>query len=130
MAQPPARPNPDTRDIHSAIDAEIAKLQQAKAVLSEDSTVKRRAGRPAKVLPTGYNSVGAKTAKLAQRPEKGRTMSAAGRARIAAAQKGSVGKVEKDCEEGERVPRKSYRVQFRKESRHRERSPSTTGERG
>jgi len=77
----------DTRDILLAIDAEIAKLKQAKAILSEGSTAKRRPGRPAKALSTGYNSVGAKTAELAQRPKKRRTMSAAGRARIAAAQK-------------------------------------------
>jgi hypothetical protein len=77
----------DTRDILLAIDVEIAKLQQAKAILSEGSTAKRRPGRPAKALSTGYNSVGAKTAELAQRPKKRRTMSAAGRARIAAAQK-------------------------------------------
>jgi len=77
----------DTRDILLAIDAEIAKLQQAKAILSEGSTAKRRPGRPAKALSTGYNSVGAKTAELGQRPKKRRTISAAGRARIAAAQK-------------------------------------------
>jgi hypothetical protein len=77
----------DTRDILLAIDAEIAKLQQAKAILSEGSAAKRRPGRPAKVLSTGYNSVGAKTGELTQRPEKRRTMSASGRARIAAAQK-------------------------------------------
>jgi hypothetical protein len=77
----------DTRDILLAIDAEIAKLQQAKAILSEGSIAKRRPGRPAKVLSTGSNTVGAKTGELAQRPEKRRTMSSAGRARIAAAQK-------------------------------------------
>jgi hypothetical protein len=70
----------NTQDILLAIDAEIAKLQQAKAILNEGSTAERRPGR-------AVNSVGAKTAKLAQRPEKRRTMSAAGRARIAAAQR-------------------------------------------
>jgi hypothetical protein len=77
----------NTRDILLAIDAEIAKLQQVKAILNEGSTVERRPGRPAKVSSIERNSVSAKTAKLAQRPEKRRTMSAAGRARIAAAQK-------------------------------------------
>jgi hypothetical protein len=77
----------NTRDILLVIDAEIAKLQQAKAILNEGSSGKRRPGRPAKPLSTGYNSVGVKTTALDQRLKKRRTISAAGRARIAAAQK-------------------------------------------
>ena len=77
----------NTRDILLAIDAEIAKLQQAKAILNEGSTGKRRPGRPAKPLSTGHNSAGVKTAALDQRRKTRRTISAAGRARIAAAQK-------------------------------------------
>jgi hypothetical protein len=77
----------NTRDILLAIDAEIAMLQHVKAILSEGSTVERRPGRPAKALSTGYNSAGAKTMALDQRRKKRRTISAAGRARIAAAQK-------------------------------------------
>jgi hypothetical protein len=44
----------DIRDILLAIDAEIAKLLGTKAILS--------------ALSTGYNSVGVKTAELAQGP--------------------------------------------------------------
>lgn len=77
----------NTRDILLAIDAEIAKLQHAKAILNEGSTGKRRPGRPAKPSTTGYNSVGVKTTAPDQRRKKRRTISAAGRARIAEAQK-------------------------------------------
>ena len=65
----------DTNDIVLEIDAEISRLQQARALLSStDTTVKRKPGRPAGTsLP--------KTAKAAH------TMSAEARAKIAAAQK-------------------------------------------
>jgi hypothetical protein len=61
----------------SDIDAEIARLQQARALLS-GSDVKRKPGRPIK----------------AAKPKK-RTMSAEGKARIAAAQKARWAKARK-----------------------------------
>jgi hypothetical protein len=71
----------NTFEIVSALDAEIARLQVAKSILQGiGATAKRGPGRPAKsqapldLLPTA-------------KPSKSRTMSAAGRARIAAAQK-------------------------------------------
>lgn len=67
----------NTDQILSAIDAEIAKLQQARALLNgytEPAAIKRGPGRPKKVAaPTAVASK--------------RTMSAEGKARIAAAQK-------------------------------------------
>jgi hypothetical protein len=77
----------DIRDILLAIDEEIEKLQQAKAILDAGSTGKRRPGRPAKPFSTGHSSVGVRTTALDQKRKKRRTISAAGRARIAAAQK-------------------------------------------
>jgi hypothetical protein len=65
--------------IITEIDAEIARLQQAKDLLN-GTTNKRSPGRPA--------------AHIASAPTK-RTMSAAGRARIAAAQKARWAKVKK-----------------------------------
>jgi hypothetical protein len=67
----------NTNEILSAIDAEISKLQQARSILgsySEPLSIKRGPGRPKK------------TAVLAKIVAK-RTMSAEGKARIAAAQK-------------------------------------------
>jgi hypothetical protein len=65
--------------IITEIDAEIARLQQAKDLLN-GTTTKRSPGRPAAHIASG--------------PTK-RTMSAAGRARIAAAQKARWAKVKK-----------------------------------
>ena len=67
----------NTQEILSAIDAEISNLQQARALLSsytEPVAIKRGLGRPKK---------GVAPEKVAAK----RTMSAEGRARIAAAQK-------------------------------------------
>jgi len=62
-----------TTDILSLIDAEIAKLQQARALIA--ATGKRKPGRPKSiVVSTGQ-------------PEKKRNLSPEGRARIVAAQK-------------------------------------------
>jgi hypothetical protein len=70
----------DTSQILTAIDEEIARLQQAKSLLT-GTTTKRSPGRP--------------PATAASAPTKKRTMSAAGRARIAAAQKARWAKVKK-----------------------------------
>jgi len=59
------------------IDAEIARLEQAKQLLSGFVTPKRGAGRP---------RANAASVQSSAKPKR-RTMSAAGRARIAAAQK-------------------------------------------
>ncbi len=69
-------------DIISEIDAEIARLQQAKALLgntvSVSAVIKRKPGRP---------PASAKTQPVAKKTGKRRTMSPEGRAKIAAAQK-------------------------------------------
>jgi hypothetical protein len=77
----------NTSDIVLAIDAEIAQLQKVKALLTGTGlTMKRKSGRPAGAAApnkaTSFNPV-----KSAEKPEKRRTMSAEGRAKIAAAQK-------------------------------------------
>jgi len=76
-----------TSDIVLAIDAEIAQLQKVKALLTgTELTVKRKPGRPdgasAPNKATSFNPL-----KFAKKTEKRRTMSAEGRAKIAAAQK-------------------------------------------
>jgi len=73
----------NTSDIVLAIDAEIAQLQKVKALLTgTDVTTKRKPGRPAAPnKATRFNPV--EFAKKTKR----RTMSAEGRAKIAAAQK-------------------------------------------
>ena len=76
----------NTSDIVVAIDAEIAQLQKVKALLTgTDLTTKRKPGRPAGVAAsnkaTSFNPV--EFAKKIKR----RSMSAEGRAKIAAAQK-------------------------------------------
>jgi hypothetical protein len=72
--------------ILSEIDLEISRLQQAKQLLSENSSsgsvVKRGPGRP----PAAVKAVTKHTMSAPIEPKR-RTMSAAGRARIAAAQK-------------------------------------------
>jgi hypothetical protein len=76
----------NTSDIVLAIDAEITQLRKVKALLTDtDLTPKRKPGRPAGVaMPnkaTSFNPV-----EFAKKPKR-RTMSAEGRAKIAAAQK-------------------------------------------
>jgi hypothetical protein len=68
------------KDILSAIDAEIARLEQAKALLSASDSVvaKRKPGRPAKVVPV--------VAPKVQKAKMRRKMSAEGRERIRQAQ--------------------------------------------
>jgi hypothetical protein len=70
----------DTSQIISEIDAEIARLQQAKSLLT-GTTTKRTPGR--------------KPPSATKAPTKRRTISAAGRARIVAAQKARWAKIKK-----------------------------------
>ncbi len=73
----------NTNEILSVIDAEISKLQQARAILSgysEPAVIKRAPGRPKKTAPQ-------KIAAVPQAKAVKRVMSAEGKARIAAAQK-------------------------------------------
>src|ERR1035441_2220112 len=77
-------------DIIGEIDAEISRLQQAKALLSETDSggVKRRPGRP---IGSGAAKTVALPSKAKAQPR--RKMSAAGRARISAAMKARWAKV-------------------------------------
>jgi len=79
----------NTNDIILTIDAEISRLQQAKALLTDTSTLtgaKRKSGRPATTSGSG-RATSFTPADFDAKPRKRRGMSAAGRARIAAAQK-------------------------------------------
>jgi hypothetical protein len=72
----------DLGEIVRQLDREIARLEQVRNLLREDEGPQRR-GRPAvSSKATSFNA-----AKFEERPKKRRTMSAAGRARIVAAQK-------------------------------------------
>jgi hypothetical protein len=76
----------NTNDIVLAIDAEIAQLQKVKALLTDsDLTARRRPGRPVR-LGTSNQSAGYSPGEPSKRL-KPRTMSAEGRAKIAAAQR-------------------------------------------
>jgi hypothetical protein len=78
-----------TNDIVLAIDAEISRLQQAKALLTDTSNptvAKRKPGRPA-TKSGGGKATSFDPADFDAKPRKRRGISAAGRARIAAAQK-------------------------------------------
>jgi hypothetical protein len=78
-----------TNDIILAIDAEISRLQQAKALLTDTSSLthaKRKPGRPTAASATG-KATSFNPADFDAKPRKRRWMSDAGRARIAAAQK-------------------------------------------
>ena len=73
----------DTKEIIAYIDAELARLQQIKDILSGSTTSRKKRGpNKAKAAPTTVIV-------------KKRTMSAEGRARIAAAQKARWAKVKK-----------------------------------
>ena len=61
----------NTHEIITTLDAEIARLQQVRVLLASSSASKRRGRPPASAV----------------KPEKKRTMSAAGRKRIAEAQR-------------------------------------------
>jgi hypothetical protein len=79
----------NTNDIILTIDAEILRLHQAKALLTDTSSLthaKRKPGRPASTSGSG-NATSFNAANFDGKPRKRRGMSGAGRARIAAAQK-------------------------------------------
>src|ERR1700691_142358 len=79
----------NTNDIVLAIDAEISRLQQAKALLTDTLSLtpaKRKPGRPAAASGIG-KATSFNPADFDAKPKTRRGMSAAGRARIAAAQK-------------------------------------------
>jgi hypothetical protein len=75
----------DTTDIVAGIDAEIARLQEARALLS-GTTTKIKGRKPTKATAFAFGTN--------VKPRK-RTMSAEGRARIAAAQKARWAKAKK-----------------------------------
>ena len=79
----------NTNDIILTIDAEISRLQQAKALLTDTSSptpAKRKPGRPVAASWSG-KATSSKPAEFNVMSTKRRGMSDAGRARIAAAQK-------------------------------------------
>jgi hypothetical protein len=79
----------NTNDIILSIDAEISRLQQAKTLLSQTSGLtpaKRKPGRPTPA-PGSSKATSFNPADFDANAPKRRKISAAGRARIAAAQK-------------------------------------------
>jgi hypothetical protein len=87
----------NTNDIVLTIDAEISRLQQAKALLTNTSSVthaKRKPGRPAATVGVG-KSTSFNPAEFDAKPRKRRVLSAEARARIAAAQKARWAKFKK-----------------------------------
>ncbi|HEY4047327.1 MAG TPA: hypothetical protein VGM27_10730 [Acidobacteriaceae bacterium] len=87
----------NTNDIVSTIEAEISRLQQAKALLSDTSSVthaKRKPGRPAATTASGKAS-SFNPAQFDAKPRERRALSAEARARIAAAQKARWAKFKK-----------------------------------
>jgi hypothetical protein len=79
----------NTNDIVLAIDAEISRLQQAKALLTDTSSLthaKRKPARPV-AAPGSGKATSSKPAEVNAMSRKRRGMGDAGRARIAAAQK-------------------------------------------
>jgi hypothetical protein len=86
----------NTNEIVLAIDAEISRLQQAKALLTDTSSLthaKRKPGRP--VASGSGKATSSKPADFNVMSGKRRAMSDAGRARIAAAQKARWARVKK-----------------------------------
>jgi hypothetical protein len=81
----------NTNDIILSIDAEISRLQQARVLLAQASSpmpAKRKPGRPvATSTSTSNKAISFNPADLKTKTPKRRKISAAGRARIAAAQK-------------------------------------------
>ena len=87
----------NTNDIVSTIEAEISRLQQAKALLSDTSSVthaKRKPGWPAATTASG-KAYSFNPAQFDAKPRKRRALSAEARARIAAAQKARWAKFKK-----------------------------------
>jgi hypothetical protein len=86
----------NTNDIILTIDAEISRLQQVQALLTQtagDTPAKRKPGRPP-AASGGSTATGVHLAVSDSKATK-RTISAAGRARIAAAQKARWAKFKK-----------------------------------
>lgn len=87
----------NTNNIVLAIDAEISRLQQAKALLADSSIptqVKGKLGRPAATAVSG-KATSFDPPHFGAKPRRRRSLSAAGRARIAAAQKARWAKIKK-----------------------------------
>jgi len=87
----------NTNDIVLAIDAKISRLQQAKALLTDTSSVtraKRKPGRPVAASGSGM-ATSSKPGDFNVMSRKRRGMSDGGRARIAAAQKARWAKFKK-----------------------------------
>jgi hypothetical protein len=87
----------NTKDIVLTIDAEISRLQQAKALLTNTSSVshaKRKPGRPA-ATARGGKATSFNPAEFDAKRRKRRVLSAEARARIAAAQKARWAKFKK-----------------------------------
>ena len=94
-------------DIIGEIDAEISRLQQARALLSESGSgeAKRRPGRP---IGSGAAKTVALPSKAKAQPR--RKMSAAGRARISAAMKARWAKVRRVAKKAAGVAAKAVPV--------------------
>jgi hypothetical protein len=87
----------DTNDIVLAIDAEISRLQQAKVLLTDTSSLtraKRKPGRPAGVSGSG-KATSFNPAEFDGKSRRRRGISDAGRARIAAAQRARWARIKK-----------------------------------
>ena len=97
-------------DIIGEIDAEISRLQQARALLSESGSgeAKRRPGRPIGSGLAAKNIPAALPALAKDQPR--RKMSAAGRARISAAMKARWAKVKRVAKKASRVAAKAVPV--------------------
>ena len=82
-------------DIVAELDAEIARLQQARVVLIGINPIgRRKRGRPAAAALPG-KATSFNPADFAEKPKKRRTMSAAGREKVAAAQRARWAKFKK-----------------------------------
>ena len=82
-------------DIVAELDAEIARLQQARVLLIGINPVgRRKRGRPAAAALPG-KATSFNPADFAKKPSKRRTMSAAGREKVAAAQRARWAKFKK-----------------------------------
>jgi hypothetical protein len=107
--------------ILSEIDLEISRLQQAKQLLSENSlagsVVKRGPGRP----PATAKAATKHTTSALIEPKR-RTMSAAGRARIAAAQKARWAKTKRAAKKATK-PASSKKAAAKKTSKRMGRPP-------
>jgi hypothetical protein len=113
----------NTNDIVVQLDAEILRLQQAKALLSDtDATYKRKRGRP--VSTTSSNKTHSfDPEKFAGKSKVVRTLSSEARAKIAAAQKARWSKSKKAAK---KAARNTAETPAGKKSRAKSVSPKTT----